>query len=149
MTCRDLISPPPAILAKSDTVAEAVAALITHRFSTLPVTDAKGKFLGVFGVKELISLLLPRAVRLGEDLGDLGFISDSIADLRARLGGLGGEPVSKHMAAHRAVRAETSLVEALLLLYRGDACLPVVDDAGKLLGILSATDAVARIAEAG
>ena len=147
MTCRDLISPPPATLAKGDTVAHAVSELIAHRFLTLPVTDAKGKFLGVFGVKELIALLLPRAVRLGDDLGDLGFISDSIPDLKARLGGLGNESVSKYMAAHRAVRADTSLVEALLLLYRGDACLPVVDDTGKLLGIFSATDAVARVAE--
>lgn len=146
MTCRDLISPPPATLAKGDTVAHAVSTLIAHRFSTLPVVDAKGKFVGIFGVKELIALLLPRAARLGDDLGDLGFVSDSVADLQARLGGLGHETVGKHMAADRTVRAETSLVEALLLLHRGNACLPVVDEAGRLLGILSATDAVARIA---
>jgi CBS-domain-containing membrane protein len=41
------------------------------------------------------------------------------------------------------------MVEALLLLYRGECCLPVVDDAGKLIGLVSATDAVARIAEQG
>lgn len=147
MTCHALISPPPAVLAKSDSVSHAVSLLITHRFTTLPVTDAKGHYAGVFGVKELIALLLPRAARLGNDLGELNFVSDTIADLRVRLGSLGKEPVSKHMAAQRTVRAETSLVEALLLLYRGECCLPVVDEAGKLIGLVSGTDAVARIAE--
>lgn len=147
MTCHALISPPPAVLAKTDSVAHAVEQLVSHRFSTLPVVDAKGHYLGVFGVRELIALLLPRAARLGEELGELNFITDSVDDLKARLGSLGKETVSRHMAAHRSVRAETSAVEALLLLYRGDCCLPVVDGAGKLVGIVTATDAVARIAE--
>lgn len=147
MTCHALISPPPAVLAKTDTVAHAVEQLLSHRFTTLPVTDAKGHYLGVFGVRELIALLLPRAARLGEDLGDLNFVSDTVDDLKARLGSLGKETLSKHMAAHRSVRPETSVVEALLLLYRGECCLPVVDSAGKLLGLVTATDAVARIAE--
>lgn len=147
MTCHALISPPPAVLAKTDTVAHAVEQLVSHRFSTLPVTDAKGHYVGVFGVRELIALVLPRAARLGEELGDLNFVSDTVDDLKARLGGLGKEAISKHMAAHRSVRPETSVVEALLLLYRGECCLPVVDSAGKLLGLVTATDAVARIAE--
>jgi CBS-domain-containing membrane protein len=149
MTCHALITPPPAVLAKSDTVSHAVSLLIAHRFTTLPVTDANGRYAGVFGVKELIALLLPRAARLGDELGDLNFVSDTIADLQARLGSLGKEAVGRHMAAQRSVRPETAMVEALLLLYRGECCLPVVDDAGKLIGLVSATDAVARIAEQG
>lgn len=147
MSCQAIISAPPAVLGKGDTVAEAVTVLREKAVSALPVTDAKGHFLGVFGLRELIALLLPRAVRLGVEMGGLGFVSDSLDDLHTRLGALGTENIGKHMAPHRAVRAETPLVEALMLLYRGDSYLPVVDGAGKLIGVVTATDAMARVVE--
>jgi len=147
MTCSDIISPPIAVLSKGDSVLNALALLREKGVSALPVTDAKGHFLGVFGLRELISLLLPRAVRLGQDMGDLGFVSDSLGDLHQRLEALGKDQVGKHMAPHRAIRAETPLVEALMLLYRGDSYLPVVDEAGKLVGVLTATDAMNRVSE--
>ncbi|CAA7614171.1 HPP family protein [Magnetospirillum sp. UT-4] len=145
MSCHAIITPPPAILVKSATVAEAVATLAAHGFATLPVVDAKGHFAGVFGPKELIALMLPRAARLGEDLGDLAFVGEGQADLRTRLEALGKELVGKHLAPHRTVRGETPLVEALLLLYRGDAFLPVVDESGKLVGVVTAGSALAHV----
>lgn len=146
MSCQDIISQPPAVLAKTDSVADAVVTLRRHGVPALPVVDAKGHFVGVFGLREVIALLLPRAVRLGDDLDDLRFLSESLDDLKVRLGSLGKDGVGKHMAPHRSVRAETPLVEALLLLYRGDSYLPVVDGAGKLVGIVTATQALTRIA---
>jgi CBS-domain-containing membrane protein len=148
MTCQAIISAPPATLSKSQTVEQALGVLLTHRASMLPVVDAKGQFAGIFGLKEVVALLLPRAARLGEDMGDLGFLSDSLHDLRQRLVTQGKENVGKHLAAHRTIRPETPLVEALLLLYRGDSFLPVVDEAGKLIGVLNAADALTRMAEA-
>lgn len=147
MSCQAIISDPPAILEKSTTVAEALAILREKGVNALPVTDAKGHFLGVFGLRELIVLLLPRAVRLGVEMGELGFVSDTLDDLRHRLGAFAKDSIGKHMAPHRAVRAETPLVEALMLLYRGDSYLPVVDSAGKLIGIVTANDAMTRVVE--
>ncbi|MBC7907373.1 MAG: CBS domain-containing protein [Rhodospirillaceae bacterium] len=148
MTCQSIISPAPTVLDPSDTVAKAATALLAQSYATLPVVDGQGRFVGIFGARELIGLLLPRAVRLGNDLGDLGFVSDGITDLSARLAAQSGETVGKHMAPHQTVRPETSLVEALLLLYRGDAFLPVIEDSGKLVGIVTAVDALARISGA-
>lgn len=148
MTCQSIVTPPPATLAKGDRVAEAIKALIAHDFATLPVVDAQGHFLGAFGIKELLSLALPRAARLGaEDVPDLSFVSDSTADIQARLQGLAQDTVDKAMAPHRTIRAETALVEALLLLERGDGFLPVVDNAGKLVGVVTAAAALTRLAE--
>lgn len=147
MSCSAIVTPPPAVLGKGDTVAEALTILRQKGLAALPVTDAKGHFLGIFGLRELIALLLPRAVRLGVEMGELGFVSDTLADLHERLGVLGKEHVGKYMAPHRAVRGETPLVEALMLLYRGDSYLPVVDEAGKLIGVVTATDALNRVAE--
>lgn len=148
MTCQAIISPPVATLGKTQTVEQALGVLLTHRAALLPVVDGKGQFAGVFGLREVVALLLPRAARLGEDMGDLGFLSDTLADLRHRLAVQGKESVGKHLAAHRTVRPETPLVEALLLLYRGDSFLPVVDETGKLQGVLTAADALTRMAEA-
>lgn len=145
MTCQSITSPPAATLARSDTVADAVAKLLSLKTPALPVVDAKGAFAGAFGLREVITMLLPRAARIGDDLGELAYVTESMGDLRQKLGALASDPVEKHMAPHRTVRPETSLVEALLLLNRGDAFLPVVDDAGKLVGIVTAGDALANI----
>lgn len=146
MTCQSIVSPAPAVLASSDTVAKAAEVLLSQHFVTLPVVDGQGRFAGIFGARELIGLMLPRAVSVGGKLDDLGFVSDGIADLKARLEAQAGEIVGKHMVPHQTVRPETSLAEALLLLHRGDAFLPVVGNAGELVGIVTAVDALAHIA---
>ncbi|OAN48745.1 CBS domain-containing protein [Magnetospirillum moscoviense] len=148
MTCQSIISAPPATLAKTDTVAQALGVLLTHRVLMLPVVDAKGHYVGVFGLKEVVALVLPKAARLGEDLGDLGFLSDGLADLRKRLAAQGADSIGKHVAPHRSVAPDTQLVEALLLLYKGDSFLPVVDGSGVLVGVVTAADALTRMAEA-
>ena len=147
MSCDSIISPAGACLLKDDAVADALEALVEHGASALPVVDASGQFLGVFGMREVVGMLLPRAALLADGL-DLSFVADSIAQLGDRLGRLAGEPVGAHMAPHRTIRRETAVVEALLLLYRGDAWLPVVDKDGRLNGIVTAANALARISEA-
>lgn len=146
MTCQSIVSPPPVTLEFDMPVAKAVSILIDQKYATLPVVDAQARFVGVFGTKELIGLLLPRAARLGDGLGELGFVTDNPDDLRNRLDALGGEPLSRHMSPHPTVRPETALAEALLILYRGDAFLPVVDTSGRLLGVVTAAGALGHIA---
>lgn len=146
MNCQSIIAPAPVVLEAATTVEKAASTLLAQHFATLPVVDGQGRFVGIFGTRELIGLMLPRAARLGGEL-DLGFVADGVADLKARLASFGGEPLSRHMAPHQAVHPETMLVEALLLLQRGDAFLPVVDGTGQLVGIVTAADALARLAE--
>ncbi|HSV29446.1 MAG TPA: CBS domain-containing protein [Candidatus Omnitrophota bacterium] len=148
MSSQDIISPPKAMLAKGDSLADAVKALRDNGFSPLPVVDAKDRFAGVFGPRELLAVLLPRAARLGEDdMPDLSFISDSYDDIKARLGAAAKESVGKVMAPHRTVHRDTPLVEMLLLLHRGDAFLPVVDESGKLVGVVTAAAVLSLIVE--
>ncbi len=146
MSCDSIISPVTSTLLKDDAVADALAALVEQGASALPVVDAAGQFLGVFGMREVVGMLLPRAALLADGL-DLSFVAASIAQLGDRLGRLAGDSVGAHMAPHRSIRRETALVEALLLLYRGDAWLPVVDRDGRLEGIVTAANALARISE--
>lgn len=147
MNCDPIVSPVTVTLLKDDAVADALGALVEHGAFALPVVDAAGLFLGAFGVREVIGMLLPRAALLADGL-DLSFVADSIAQLGDRLGRLAGDTVGSHMSPHRSIRRETAVVEALLLLYRGDAWLPVVDKDGRLEGIVTAANALARISEA-
>lgn len=134
--------PPPATLAPDTSVAAAASLLIRHAHATLPVVNPQGRFMGVFGARELIGLTLPRAVRVGDDLADLGFIADTSDDLRERVVAVAADPVSRYMVPHQTVRPETALAEALLLLHRGEVLLPVVDESGHLRGIVTVAGAL-------
>jgi CBS-domain-containing membrane protein len=147
MKCDAIVSPAVAILSSEDAVADALATLVQTSAGQLPVTDATGRFLGVFGLRQILGLLLPKAALLSDGL-DLSFVGDDLALLGDRLGRSAGETVGAHMAAHPTIGRDTQLVEALLLLYRGDSWLPVLDKYGRLDGIVTAADALARIAEA-
>lgn len=131
-------------LRDSDTVGDALRILVQlgRCVSSLPVVDESGKLVGVLSVDQLISLLLPKAALLNEALPDLSFVSDTLEHLKEKMRGLEGEPVSRHMGEPgHPVYPDTPLMEVLLLLYRGENDLPVIErNTGRLLGIVSAID---------
>lgn len=87
----------------------------THRISGAPVLSGEGSLIGVLSMEDLI-----RALR--------------VADLEA--------PVEKYMSSQLiTVRGKDPVVEALKkFVNRSVGRLPVVDDAGKLIGILTKGD---------
>lgn len=147
MTCSAIMASPSAKLGANDTVAEALEALLAARLPALPVVDANDRVQGLFGLREAVGLMLPRAARLAKELGELAYVSESLEDLRKRLGAQGASKVRDHMAPHGAVRPETALMEALLLLHRGAPVLPVADDTGRLVGLITAEVAISRLKE--
>jgi CBS domain-containing protein len=131
-------------LRDTDTLEVAARTLlrIQHRVSNLPVVDAGGKLVGTLSVDRLVAALLPKAATVSSGLLDLGFVHDTLEHLREKMREVGGEPVARHMDREPPVlRLDTPLMEALLLIYRGENDLPVVDpESGSLLGIASALD---------
>lgn len=150
------MTPHPRVLQRHDTVAEAMRLLLDHRLLAAPIVEADGRYFGMFARSKLISLLLPQAVRLMEtrtDQGrwlDFGYLPDTLDDLRARYQVVAGDPVDKHALLDTPrLRPDTPLMNALLFLYRNRSLLPVVEErTGKLLGVVSTWDALARIADA-
>lgn len=145
MTCRSLMVEPPAKLAPTDTVADAVTTLLASGLPALPVVDHADVLQGLFGYSQVLAMLLPAAARLGDDLGDLAYVHESIVDLQARLARHGDELVRDRMDEADAVTPNCQGMEALLLLSRGKALLAVVDDHGKLMGIITKGAALAAI----
>lgn len=139
--------PNPLALRGGDTVGAAARQLVEHRFVNMPVVDDRRRYLGMFGVFDLLALLLPTGAALDHLVLDLGFMADDVSGLQQKLAGMDRQPIAGLARTDLPVlRPETAIVEALLLFYRSRSSLAVVDErSGELLGILSYWDALAAL----
>jgi CBS domain-containing protein len=99
----------------------------------------------------LIALAMPRVISHQDEqhplshLLQVGFIQDTLADLQERVDAVANDPVSRHLDTEVPVLdPDTPLMNAMLFLHRQRNVLPVVEN-GKLLGIVSVWDVLARI----
>ena len=120
---------------EDQSVMEAVDLMASRRLRHVPVVDDQGHVVGMLGDRDIRG-----------SLGDPAEVAESWP------GGAGEIKVALVMtSAPIVVRADAPLSEAIeLLLGRRIGALPVVDDAGRLTGILSYVDvirALQRIAE--
>lgn len=148
MSCRAIMTVDPVTLRTDDHVELAAERLMAQRFIILPVVDAEGRYEGLFGVFELLRLLLPRGATVNHLLPDLRFMTDDLGALQSHFGEMAGEPIGRHLRTDLPVLGpETPVIEALLQFYRNRTTLPVVEPTSrKLLGVLSYWDALAAIA---
>ncbi len=143
----------PQVLSPGETVGTAARLLVKHKLLAMPVVDQDFRYLGMFLKSRLIALLLPRVVALEPKvhelsrMADIGFISDTLGDIHRRFESVAAEPVRKHLDEQTPIlRPGTSLVNALMFLYRTRNFLPVVDeDSGKLVGVITTWNALDRI----
>ena len=149
--CRSIMSDPPAVLRPDDPVSAALQTMVRERLPALPVVDTDGRYVGMLPRSRLVALAMPRVLSHDTDqqplarLLQVGFIRDSLADLQERMAAAANDPVSKHLDGEVPVLSpDTPLMNALLFLYRQRNVLPVVEN-GKLLGIVSVWDVLARI----
>ena len=128
-------------------ISEAARVLLGHKLSTLPVVNSNGRYLGMFSMNRLFSLLLPKAVLIEGGISDLGFLPDPMETLCERMREHGSESVLCVLAEDMpVVHPETPLLEVVLLLYRGENDIPVVDGAnGRLLGMIAGADLLRRV----
>jgi CBS-domain-containing membrane protein len=141
-TARDVMDPNPTVLAATDTVGTGIGYIMEKRFRNVPILDAEGCYLGVFGVNCLLRLVLPQAALMERGLTDLSFVSDSLKDLRRRLKESEDQPVTICLSDEATVIApDTPLLETLLVLYQTRRSIPVVDPKDRrLLGVVSYWD---------
>lgn len=154
-SCRSIMSAPPAVLKPTDSVAFALQRIVKHRLPALPVVDTDGRYVGMLPRSRLIALAMPRVLSHEDEkhplghLLEVGFIQDTLTDLQARVDAVANEPVSRHMDTDVPVlQPDTPLMNTMLFLYRRRNILPVVEN-GKLLGIVSVWDVLARIGRVG
>ena len=149
--CSSIISEPPVVLKPSDSILSALRSIIEHRVPSLPVVDADGRYLGMFPRSRLIALAMPHVLSEEHEkfsprhMLEGGFIQEPIGELQARMDAVANDPVSKHLDTHVPVLGpKTLLTSAMFFFYRERNILPVVDN-GKLLGLVTIWDVLARL----
>ena len=148
-TCASIMIADPVTLPDTATVDRAISTLLAGRFHHMPVVDAGGRFVCLFGVTHVARLLLPRAVTMQGGVGDVTFVHDSLADMAQRLGNLRGKTV-REIGDHdiTIVHPDTPLMRGLQLLVRGRSLVPVVERADqRLVGVLAFYGLLARLQE--
>ena len=139
MNYLDVMSDPPLVLRREDRVVDALKKMLEDRLTSVPVTDAKGRYVGMFRVRRVIGLALPKAATIDHLVDDISYINEDLADLTRRLGSVRDQSVTRHLdETVPVVKTSMALAEILLLLYRSSNTLPVVEQpSGKLLGIVT------------
>lgn len=146
-TASQVMDPNPSVLRETDRIADGARIIMDHRYRNLPVVDAEGRYLGIFGVSFLLRLVLPKAVLVEQGLQTVPYVRDTLKDLRQRLAEVEEQQVSCCLEDDvPVVSPATPLVETLLILYRSRCSLPVVEpESGRLVGMISYFDVGERI----
>ena len=150
MSCAAIMTKAPVTIRQEEGVAAAVAKLVSHQFTNLPVVDSGDRYVGMFGLYDLLSLLVPRVALAGDLMSNLRFLADDPEELRRKYHGVKSRPVSEVLSRNSpTLDPDASEVEAIRLFCRNHISLPVVDrDSGRVLGIVSCRDAIRAIAGA-
>ncbi len=123
---------------KPDTsVADALQLMHLKHVRNLPVVDDSGVFVGLFGLRRLSRLLLPKAASdLGRySLSDLHFLPDESVLVGDRWNDIANQPVMKYLEKKKKLlfcSPDTKFPELLALLDESkDSTLPVIIVEGK------------------
>jgi acetoin utilization protein AcuB len=126
-TARELMSVNPIVVTVAATIREAARLLCTLEFRHLPVVDDRGKLVGILSDRDLRGIGVPYLVP-DEYVGHgPGVLDARVADL------MSGAVLSVRPDADAA-----DVVDAMLENRIG--AVPVVDDEGRIVGIISYVD---------
>ncbi|MGH6828053.1 MAG: CBS domain-containing protein [Rhizomicrobium sp.] len=147
MSCAAIMTKAPLTILEDTSVAEAAAKLIEHHYTNLPVVDAEGRYTGMFGIYDLLSLLVPRVALAGNLMSNLRFISDDPEELRRKFQELKNLRVAEVADRNGAkLDPDSPEIEAIRLFCRSHSSLPVVEKgSGKVVGIVSYWDAIGAL----
>lgn len=133
MTIKNVsLTPPTASIAPERTIREALELMVEKGMNHLPVCSPEGKYLGTVGTDAILQRLLPCG------FSSLRFVGDAEHLLREHLHRLENVKVSEFVRKNVVTLDEDcTVLEAANLLAQNSLPLPVVDRAGKLLGMVS------------
>ena len=118
------------------TVLEALQIMIANRSNHVPVCDGE-RYVGVISVNDILQKLLPAGVDVPHGVTDLKFAGDASRLLGSHFRHLSEQRAQDILHHAQPLDENCPLLEAALLLSHSPTPLPVVDHAGKLLGMLS------------
>jgi CBS domain-containing protein len=146
---RDVLSKDVVTIRADATVHEALELMVENHISALPVIDEEDHCVGMVSATDLIALTR----ELDEELSLLRLDDASHQLLLDKLADhdMGRRPVTELMSTEvESVGKNTRLVQAARKMLRfGVHRLPVLDEHGRLEGVVSTTDILAAFVDAG
>ncbi|WP_427161836.1 CBS domain-containing protein [Aliinostoc sp. HNIBRCY26] len=147
-TVADIMSPEPIVVRPVTPLQEAIQILAERRISGLPVIDDAGKLIGIISETDLMwqaSGITPPAYVMFLD--SVIYLKNPAAyerDLHKALGQTVGEVMSKNPVT---ITGDKTLQQAAQIMHdRNVHRLPVIDNTGKVIGILTRGDIVRAMA---
>lgn len=133
-TIKDVITLKP-----EQTVKEAMSIFKENDIRSIPVLGNDGEYLGLFGLRHVLTKLLPKAVQMKDGLDNLDFIEDATPGIAKRLKKLHSTPVSEVMNPDAlTISPNTATWEALRLMALHGSPVSIVNkETGKFEGLIS------------
>ena len=152
MTVNSIMTREIMTLHPAEKVSEGLRKMHEQHVRTLAVVSGDNEFVGLFGVRQVVHLLLPKAAQDEFGLKDLSFMPDDLGELYDRLREVGDKPVADFLEPREDLLIcdpSTSLPEVLVLLHLSfNSSLPVLvvdDDSNRLVGMVSAWDVLEKL----
>ncbi|MET0103519.1 MAG: CBS domain-containing protein [Sedimenticola sp.] len=152
MSAELFMSSNPITLKSDAKVSEALQLMCNHRIHNIPIMDLEGRFIGLFGLRNLLRALLPKAATLSPALANLDFLADSLEEVVECLEHVIDQPVEEYLVRDNITvcRADAPIMEVIRELYEAPASLPVVlveGDDYRLVGMISNWDILSKLAK--
>jgi CBS domain-containing protein len=152
MTVNTIMTSHIMMLRPDDPVRKGLEMMHNEHVRNLPVIHEDGRFMGLFGIRQVVDLLLPKAARIEGGLTDLSFMPDDMGDVYHRVVDVGDRPVAEFLQPREDLlicKPGTPIPEVLELLHQSfHTSLPVLvldDDATTLVGMVSGWDVLEKL----
>lgn len=136
--CSDAMIKEVLTLKPDQTVAEAMDIYKEAGIRSLPVVDDKGKLVGLMGLRHVLLNLLPKSVTMEDGVRRLDFIMDAAPGIAKRYRKSLPLKVEELMDKNpTVVERDTSMWEAVRVMALHGSPLPIIDDKGIFVGMIS------------
>jgi len=141
LKARDYMTTDVVVVGRAANVAEIAALMKKHRITGVPVVDEEKRLLGLVTHEELINIFIPHYLSMFDELAfldDLGEIeAQSMAEIEPTLF-LAEDIMATDLIT---VGTSTSIMKAaVLMVNRKLVLIPVIDEGGRVVGIVSRND---------
>ena len=150
MSAEQFMSRDPVTAHADERVRDALVKMCDKHIHNLPVMDSDGKFIGLFGLRNLLCALLPKAATIAPALKSLVFLADNLEEVIESLQEVADQPVKNYLDRDHLIlcRTDEPIMEVIRKLYEAPTSLPVVlveSDGTHLVGMISYWDILAHI----
>lgn len=136
-----------ASLSPDDTVGDALKIFKEKNIRNMPVMDADGTFLGLFGLKEVLQNILPKAVNMGKGIPNMDFIVGGAENVAKKLHKSHAHRVGDIMNKNpKTIEPDSATWEALRIMVMHGSPVPVVEEkTNKFIGLISRQTLLAEL----